>query len=90
MLGGTLRGLMWMEAKPFIDSVVLMSDYWLWRAIGGSLMWVAHLVFAYNMYKMIVRRRTVDINAVALKELGREGAELMIVKQDYELMEVER
>jgi len=50
--GATLRGLMWMEGKPFIDSVVLMFDYWLWRAIGGSLMFISHLVFAFNLYKM--------------------------------------
>ena len=53
MIGGTLRGSMWMEGKPFIDSVVMMAPFWLWRAIGGSLMWVGHLVFAYNLYDMI-------------------------------------
>ena len=29
-IGATLRGMMWMEGKPFIDSVVMMFDYWLW------------------------------------------------------------
>ncbi|RYG20641.1 MAG: cytochrome oxidase subunit I [Chitinophagaceae bacterium] len=53
MYGSTLRGLMWMEGKPFMDSVVAMAPYWLWRAIGGSLMWLSHLIFAYNMYLMI-------------------------------------
>lgn len=52
MYGSTLRGLMWMEGKPFIDSVVLMAPYWLWRAIGGSLMWLSHLFFAYNLYRI--------------------------------------
>lgn len=52
-LGATLRGLLWMEGKPFIDSVVIMAAFWLWRAIGGSLMFISHLVFAYNFYKMI-------------------------------------
>ena len=42
-----------MVGKPFIDSVILMADYWLWRAIGGSMMWLSHLVFAYNVYSMI-------------------------------------
>jgi cytochrome c oxidase cbb3-type subunit I len=65
MLGGTLRGLLWLEGKPFIDSVVLMAPYWLWRAIGGSLMWVAHLIFAFNMYKMLVPHKTTRINGVA-------------------------
>lgn len=53
MYGSTLRGLMWMEGKPFIDSVTLMAPYWLWRAIGGTLMWLSHLLFAYNLYRMV-------------------------------------
>jgi cytochrome c oxidase cbb3-type subunit I len=55
MIGGTLKGIMWMENKPFIDSVVKMFDYWVWRAIGGSLMFVAHLIYGYNFYKMAVK-----------------------------------
>lgn len=81
MLGGTLRGLMWMEAQPFIDSVVLMGPYWLWRAIGGSLMWAAHLIFAFNMYRMIVPRQTININAVALEKLDK--------KEGYELVDIQ-
>lgn len=53
MIGGTMRGMMWMEGLPFIQSVVKMAPYWLWRAIGGSLMLFSHLVFAYNMYLML-------------------------------------
>ncbi len=66
--GATLRGLMWMEGKPFIDSVVLMFDYWLWRAIGGSLMFVSHLVFAFNLYKMTWKEvEDVDVTTEAFK-----------------------
>ena len=53
MYGSTLRGLMWIDGKPFIESVELMAPYWLWRAVGGSLMWISHIVFAYNFYRMI-------------------------------------
>ncbi len=53
MYGSTLRGLMWMDGKPFIDSVELMAPFWLWRAIGGSLMWLSHILFAYNFYVMV-------------------------------------
>jgi len=53
MWGATLKGILWGQGKPFIDGVVLMAPYWLWRAIGGSLMWSSHLVFCYNMYRMI-------------------------------------
>ncbi len=52
MYGSTLKGMMWMEGKPFMDSVVFMAPYWLWRAIGGSLMWLSHLFFAFNLYRM--------------------------------------
>jgi cytochrome c oxidase cbb3-type subunit 1 len=53
MIGATLKGLLWQEGKPFIDGVALMAPYWLWRAIGGSLMWGAHVVFCYNIYRMM-------------------------------------
>lgn len=69
-IGATLRGLMWMEGKPFIDSVVLMFDYWVWRAIGGTLMFISHLIFAYNFYRMTAKEvEDVDIKEEALKIL---------------------
>lgn len=52
MVGGSLRGMSWMQNQPFIESVILMKPYWLWRAVGGSLMFVSHLIFAYNLYYM--------------------------------------
>lgn len=61
MYGSTLRGLMWMDGKPFIDSVELMAPYWLWRAIGGSLMWLSHLLFAYNFYVMVRKKEDIGI-----------------------------
>lgn len=61
MYGSTLRGLMWIDGKPFIESVELMAPYWLWRAIGGSLMWLSHLLFAYNFYVMIRRKEEIII-----------------------------
>ncbi len=53
MVGGTLKGVSWMQGVPFIDSVVQMRTYWIWRAVGGSLMFISHLVFAYNFYRMV-------------------------------------
>jgi cytochrome c oxidase cbb3-type subunit I len=61
MYGATLRGLMWMDAKPFIESVELMAPYWLWRAIGGTLMWLSHILFAYNFYAMVKRNEEITI-----------------------------
>jgi cytochrome c oxidase cbb3-type subunit 1 len=45
-IGGTIQGLDWVHGLPFIDSVVSMAPYWLWRAIGGSMMFLGHIVFA--------------------------------------------
>lgn len=56
MLGGTLRGIAWLDGVPFVDTLTLMAPFWLWRAIGGTLMWLSHGIFAYNMYKMIAGR----------------------------------
>ncbi|HLV40591.1 MAG TPA: cbb3-type cytochrome c oxidase subunit I [Xanthomarina sp.] len=53
MAGGTYKGLSWIEGEAFIESVILMKPYWVWRAVGGSLMFVSHLVFAYNFYYMV-------------------------------------
>jgi len=69
MIGGTLKGLLWMDGKPFIDSVTLMAPYWLWRAIGGSLMWMSHLFFAYNFYKMVVVTKEEDITKMAFEKI---------------------
>ncbi|MBP0613456.1 cbb3-type cytochrome c oxidase subunit I [Chryseobacterium sp. cx-311] len=59
MIGSTLKGIQWMDKQPFIESVVTMVPYWLWRAIGGTMMWISHIVFAYNFYRMIKPRREI-------------------------------
>jgi len=52
MIGGTAKGLSWIEGAPFIESVALMVPYWLWRAIGGSFMFFGHIVFWYNIHNV--------------------------------------
>jgi len=53
MAGGTLKGLSWVEGLPFIESVIMMKQYWVSRAIGGTLMFISHLLFACNFYLMV-------------------------------------
>src|SRR3546814_5480761 len=53
MAGGTLKGLSWINGDPFIESVTLMMPFWVWRAIGGTMMFISHLVFAWNIYTML-------------------------------------
>lgn len=69
MIGSTEKGLMWMEKKPFIESMVHSVPYWLWRAIGGTMMWISHFVFAYNFYKMVNRRPEIYIPTTAAEIL---------------------
>lgn len=57
MAGGTIKGLQWIDGKPFIDTVTGMRPYWAWRAIGGSLMFLSHLLFAWNFFSMVRRPR---------------------------------
>ena len=70
-IGATYRGVMWMNSEPFIDSVVLMFPYWVWRAIGGSLMFISHIFFAYNFYKMVIKETTeLDVKTEAFNQLA--------------------
>lgn len=61
MIGSTEKGLLWMDNKPFIQGVISMAPYWLWRAIGGTMMWISHFVFAYNFYKMVNKKPEIFI-----------------------------
>jgi len=52
MAGGTVKGMAWIEGVPFIETVVNTRGYWTWRAIGGTLMFISHVIFAWNFYTM--------------------------------------
>ena len=70
-IGATYRGMMWMEGKPFIESVVMMFPFWVWRAIGGSLMFISHIIFAYNFYKMVTKEiEPLDVKKEAFDQLA--------------------
>jgi cytochrome c oxidase cbb3-type subunit 1 len=51
-VGGTVQGLDWIHGLPFIQSVTDMQSYWVWRGVGGSLMLLSHVVFAWNVWCM--------------------------------------
>lgn len=57
MIGGTLKGMSWLNHEPFLNSVVMMAPYWLWRAIGGTMMFLSHLIFGINFLKMTIPAR---------------------------------
>lgn len=72
MVGGTFKGLSWLEGHPFIESVILMKPYWVWRAVGGSLMFLSHLVFAFNIYYMM-KKESLKINENQLIKTKKES-----------------
>ena len=51
-IGGTIQGLDWMHGAPFIQSVVDIQSYWVWRGVGGVLMFLSHVAFAWNVWRM--------------------------------------
>ncbi|HAV23098.1 MAG TPA: hypothetical protein DCX46_06330 [Bacteroidetes bacterium] len=55
-IGGWIQGLQMNDAAiPFID-VVQNTKLWLWgRSIGGTLMLIGHLIFAYQFFSIIKR-----------------------------------
>jgi cytochrome c oxidase cbb3-type subunit 1 len=52
-VAGTLQGLNWATGNPFIASVDAAQPFWVGRAVAGSMMFLAHLIFAYNVYRMV-------------------------------------
>ena len=62
-IGGTEKGMGWADSVPFLDTLPSMAPYWLWRAVGGSMMFFSHLVFGWNIYHMVAgyRRQTRDL-----------------------------
>lgn len=51
-IGGTIQGLDWESGLPFIQSVIDMQSFYVWRGVGGLLMFLSHLVFAWNVWSM--------------------------------------
>jgi cytochrome c oxidase cbb3-type subunit 1 len=56
-IGGTIQGLDWKHGLPFIQSVIDLQPYWVWRGVGGTLMFLSHIVFAWNVWRMCDSRR---------------------------------
>jgi cytochrome c oxidase cbb3-type subunit 1 len=51
-IAGTIQGLTWASGDPFIASVHAAQPFWEARAVSGSMMFLAHCIFAYNVWKM--------------------------------------
>jgi cytochrome c oxidase cbb3-type subunit 1 len=51
-IGGTIQGLDWIHGLPFIQSVVDMQAYYVGRGVGGVLMFLSHVIFVWNVWRM--------------------------------------
>lgn len=60
-IGGTLQGLSWKAGQAFVESVTLMAPYWIWRSVGGTLMVASHLLFAFNLLRMLPARAAAPV-----------------------------
>lgn len=50
-IGGTLQGLTLLDpAKPFIESVRITQPWLMGRSVGGAIMTLGHVVFAYHFF----------------------------------------
>ena len=76
MVGGTLKGLSWIDGHPFLESVILMKPFWIWRAVGGTLMFISHLVFAYNFYFMVKKDKMEDLGPRKIETIKGESVNL--------------
>ncbi|CAG9232948.1 cbb3-type cytochrome c oxidase subunit I [Burkholderia vietnamiensis] len=56
--GGVLQGIALLDpARPFMDSVEVLTPYLQARTLGGALMTAGHFVFAYHFFALAFGRR---------------------------------
>jgi cytochrome c oxidase cbb3-type subunit I len=63
---GTAQGLTWAAGDPFIASVEAAQPFWLGRAVSGTMMFLAHIIFAYNVWRMTLAPLPVAKHDVAV------------------------
>lgn len=64
-LAGTVQGLNWASGDPFIASVEAAQPFWQARAVGGTMMFLGHCIFAYNVWRMVWGPRATTIPMAA-------------------------
>ena len=72
-IGGTIQGLDWMHGLPFIQSVIDMQSYYVWRGVGGLLMFSSHIVFGWNVWRMCHGAEAAKVTVRSLRA-GEVGA----------------
>lgn len=58
-VGGVLQGIALLDpARPFMDSVEVLTPYLQARTLGGALMTAGHFVFAYHFFALVFGRQS--------------------------------
>ncbi len=70
-IGGWLQGVAMLDAaRPFMESVTLTLPYLQARSVGGALMTLGHLVFAFHFVAMVLRYGPRRLGAAAFDQGG--------------------
>ena len=70
-IGGWLQGVAMLDAaRPFMESVTLTLPYLKARSVGGALMTLGHLVFAFHFVAMVLRFGPRRLGAAVFNDLG--------------------
>jgi len=73
-IGGVLQGLIMLdESLQFKESVLVTLPYLLARTIGGGIMFLAHLVFAYHFFLLISRKGEKRLGPTLFSQQVEEG-----------------
>jgi cytochrome c oxidase cbb3-type subunit 1 len=51
-LGGSEQGAAWIRGLPFMDSVRTVMPHMVWRAVGGTFMFLSHMIFFVCLFRM--------------------------------------
>ncbi len=72
-IAGTVQGITWANGDPFIVSVDAAAPYWSGRAVSGTMMLLAHAIFAYNVWQMTLGPSSQGTSSPAIP-LAQKGA----------------
>jgi cytochrome c oxidase cbb3-type subunit 1 len=74
-VGGLLQGLAMLDpARPFMDSLTVSVPYLTGRSIGGTLMTLGHLIFAYHFFALVLEHGPRRVGAALIGHPQSSGA----------------
>jgi len=52
-IAGVLQGFSWVEGNPFMESITAMKSMMIIRSVGGTMMLIGQIFFAWNVWKTV-------------------------------------